>query len=115
VRDIFLISLVVVLSFIALPLMTSYNIDYISNHREDLQYGIALFLITLAAQTLNNLFFSQLMHRYNFIGAKMSNALNIMIYQKSLKYSVLASRRFSEAEIINYSQTDAERMNHVGF
>ena len=30
-----------------------------------------------------------------------------MIYNKSLKFSTLANKQFSEAEIINYSQTDA--------
>lgn len=38
-----------------------------------------------------------------------------MIYNKSLKYSTLANKKFSEAEIINYSQTDAERLTYAGF
>jgi ABC-type multidrug transport system fused ATPase/permease subunit len=38
-----------------------------------------------------------------------------MIYNKSLKYSTLANKKFSEAEIINYSQTDVERMTYAGF
>jgi ATP-binding cassette subfamily C (CFTR/MRP) protein 1 len=38
-----------------------------------------------------------------------------MIYNKSLKYSTLSDKRFSEAEIINYSQTDAERLTYAGF
>jgi ATP-binding cassette subfamily C (CFTR/MRP) protein 1 len=37
-----------------------------------------------------------------------------MIYHKALRYSTLADKRFSEAEIINYSQTDAERMTYAG-
>lgn len=39
----------------------------------------------------------------------------MMIYNKSLKYSTLANKQFSEAEIINYSQTDAEKLTYAGF
>jgi hypothetical protein len=38
----------------------------------------------------------------------------MIVYTKSLKYSPLADKEFTEAEIINYSQVDAERLVTIG-
>lgn len=86
-----------VIFYIAPVLLTSYNIDYIQSHRGDLQYGIILFLLTLFVEVGHKLSFSQTMYRFSFFGLKLYNTINMMIYHKSLKYSTLANKRFSDA------------------
>ncbi len=41
--------------------------------------------------------------------------MNMLIYAKSLKYSPIADKKFAEAEILNYSQTDVERLTYIGY
>lgn len=86
-----------VLFYVTQPLLTSYNIDYIQNHRGDLSYGITLFLITILTEVLNKISWNQVLYRFSFFGLKLFNTINTMIYHKSLKYSALADKRFSEA------------------
>lgn len=38
----------------------------------------------------------------------------MVIYNKSLRYCPLADKQFSEAEIINYSQVDSEKLTYIG-
>jgi membrane protein YdbS with pleckstrin-like domain len=39
----------------------------------------------------------------------------MMIYCKSFKYASNAEKQFSESDIINFSQVDAEKMTDMGF
>jgi ATP-binding cassette, subfamily C (CFTR/MRP), member 1 len=104
----------VTLLFMAMPFLTSFNIQYIQSSR-DVSKGIMLFGLTILVCMVQKISFAQLMYKFEFIGIQWCNCLNMMIYNKSLKYSTLANKEFSEAEIINYSQTDAERMTYAGF
>lgn len=103
-----------VLSYMATPFLTTWNIDYIRNHQGDIQYGVILFLATIFATVVHKIFFSQFFYNFTFFGINIKNCLNMMIFTKSLRYSTLADKQFSEAEIINYCQTDAERMTLFG-
>jgi ABC-type transport system involved in cytochrome bd biosynthesis fused ATPase/permease subunit len=49
------------------------------------------------------------------LGIKLANTVNMLIYEKSLKYSPIADKKFAEAEILNYSQTDVERFTYIGY
>jgi hypothetical protein len=39
----------------------------------------------------------------------------MLIFTKSLRYQSIAEKEFSESDIVNYSQVDAERMSSGGF
>jgi ABC-type multidrug transport system fused ATPase/permease subunit len=36
-----------------------------------------------------------------------------MIFNKAMKFPIISNRRFSEADIINHSQIDAENLNKI--
>jgi ABC-type bacteriocin/lantibiotic exporter with double-glycine peptidase domain len=40
------------------------------------------------------------------------NTINMMIFDKSLKFPILSNKQFTEADIINYSQIDADNLTH---
>ena len=65
--------------------------------------------------TLHKIMYAQLMYRLEQIGINLYNSVGMMVYCKSLKYPTLSEKKFSEAEIINYSQVDAERMTYIGY
>lgn len=98
----------------AFPILTALNIDYLTNNRDDIEVGILLFLLTLVVSIVHRIAFSQYLYRFQNLGIRLSNVVTMIIYNKSLKYSPLADKEFSEAEIINYSQIDAERLINVG-
>lgn len=49
------------------------------------------------------------------IGINLTNSLTMMIYCKSFKYASITEKKFSESDIINFSQVDSERMTDLGF
>ena len=96
------------------PVLTALNIDYLNNHRNDVKRGVLLFFLTFGVSVVHRVLFSQYFYRFMNLGIRLSNVVTMIIYNKSLKYSVEASKEFSEAEITNYSQVDAERLVYVG-
>jgi hypothetical protein len=36
-----------------------------------------------------------------------------MIFNKAMKFPIISNRKFSEADIINYSQIDADNLNKI--
>ena len=38
-----------------------------------------------------------------------------MIYDKALKHPLMTEKKYSIADIVNYSQVDAQRMTNMGF
>lgn len=53
-------------------------------------------------------------YRFNSLGVKLSTHLNLLIYHKSLNYSMVGNKGFSESDIIGYSQVDTDNMMYVG-
>lgn len=101
--------------FMASPFLTALNIDYIANDKSNLEKGIFLFALTLSVGLLKRIIDGQTNYMFRNFGTRMCNLLRMTIYHKSLRYSPLSDKKFSEAEIINYSQTDAGRLGALGY
>ena len=112
---IFALIVWVIILYLVRPLLTSINIDYIQNHQGNVNYGIQLFFLTLVVSILHRVSFTQVMYKFSMLGLKLANTMNMLIYAKSLKYSPIADKKFAEAEILNYSQTDVERLTYIGY
>ena len=56
---------------------------------------------------------------FNYIfgkfGFNLTNTLSLMIYSKAIKHPLLTEKHYSAAEIVNYSQVDAQRMTNIGY
>jgi ATP-binding cassette subfamily C (CFTR/MRP) protein 2 len=59
--------------------------------------------------------YSHVIYWLSILGVNLENSLTMMIYAKSLKFAEQANKSFTEAEIINYSQVDAEKMTNIGY
>jgi len=99
---------------VSTPILTALSINYISSDQGEAGYGFLLFLFTFFSMTLNRMFSTHLNYRLGNLGISMANTVTMMIFNKSLKYSELGNKDFSEAEILNYSQVDAERLVTIG-
>lgn len=49
------------------------------------------------------------------IGYSLCNTLSVCIFEKATKYPTLCSKKYTVAELINYSQVDAQRLTYLGF
>ena len=54
-------------------------------------------------------------YRFTMLGLNVTNNLTLLIYTKSLRFASIAQKDFSESEIINYSQVDAQRFSSGGY
>jgi hypothetical protein len=72
-----------------------------------------LFLLTIVDHLVQNILFLHLKYRQSVLGVDLVNNINLMIFNKAMKISIISNRRFSEADIINYSQIDAQNLNRI--
>jgi hypothetical protein len=87
--------------------VTALNIDYISNYRDNVGYGVGLFFATFLVAFLTRMTISHMFYRFTILGINLANTVTMMVFTKSLRYSSMADKEFTEGEIINYSQVDA--------
>jgi hypothetical protein len=109
-REWFYLSIILVLmeiTVVSTPVLTALSISYITHDQGETGYAVLLFLATFGVMTLSRMFSTHFTYRMGNIGISMSNTVTMMIFNKSLKYSELGNKDFSEAEILNYSQVDA--------
>jgi len=98
------------------PWITALMMNYIS-HKEDYEsyYGYMLFGVILILQVVKSLCETHLGYNFTKFGINITNNLTLLIFTKSLKYQSIAEKTFTESDIINYSQVDAERLVSTGF
>ena len=73
-----------------------------------------LFVLTTLGFSLYNVIYIYQRYRIKYFGASLSSTINLAIYQKALKYPILANKQYSEGDIINLSQIDAENLTQFG-
>jgi ABC-type bacteriocin/lantibiotic exporter with double-glycine peptidase domain len=96
------------------PVLIYFDIDYINNGQENLSQGIMLFILTTLGFLLFNIVNTYRLYLINYFGVHLSSTINLVIFNKALKFPTLSNRQFTEADIINYSQIDAENLNQIG-
>jgi len=98
------------------PYLTALMMRYIA-HKEDYAdyYGVMLFVFVIVLEIVKSISETHLGYRFTILGINLTNNLTLLIYSKSLKFASIAEKDFSESEIINYSQVDAERLSGGGY
>jgi ABC-type multidrug transport system fused ATPase/permease subunit len=95
--------------------VTALMMRYIAHKEEyELSDGILLFLGILFMQLAKSISDTNMAYRSARLGGNLTNGLTLLIFNKTLKYPSVAEKEFSESDIINYSQIDAERMASGG-
>jgi uncharacterized membrane protein (DUF485 family) len=89
-----ILSIVVEAFYLSYPVLIYFNVDYLQNHREDLNYGIILFAITILVSFMYNLTYTNLKYRFKSLGVNISTHLNLLIFHKSLGYSLVGEKTF---------------------
>ena len=79
-----------------------------------MKYGVALFVTTVVASFFYNIIYTNLKYLFKSLGVNISTHLNLLIYHKSLKYSLSSDKTFNASDIISYSQTDTDNMMLIG-
>lgn len=69
-------------------------------------FGLNLFMSIL--QTFMWYYFA-------ILGYNLSNTMSLLIFDKALKHPLISEKKFTIANIINYSQVDAQRLTYMGF
>lgn len=72
-----------------------------------------LFVLTTVGFLLYSILGVHQQYCQNYLGTNLVGTANLMIFNKALKYPVLSSRKFTETDIINYSQIDAENLTNL--
>jgi ABC-type bacteriocin/lantibiotic exporter with double-glycine peptidase domain len=108
-----LITLGVYAFYLFFPVLIYFDINYVNSKDENIGLGVGLFLLTTVGLLMYNVGENYHRFRVSQFGINLSSTINLAIFQKALKFPLLASRRFSEADIINLSQIDAENLNQV--
>lgn len=93
------LCLLVEVFYLSYPILIYFNIDYLQNHRSDLKYGISLFAITMFSCFMYNFTYTNLKFRAKCLGVNISTHLNLIIFYKSLHYSLVGDKKFKEADI----------------
>ena len=89
--------IVTVIFYASTPTLTALSIKFIAENRQDMRWGVALFILTFLANFANRIATSQSQYGFRTFGIRLSNVVTMLIYNKSLKYSPMGDKTFSEA------------------
>lgn len=91
-----------------------FDIEYVSKGEQVISTSVWLFLLTTLGLLVFNIINIYEKYRIHYFGANLSATINLVIFKKALSVPLLATTRFTEADIINLSQIDAENLNQFG-
>lgn len=76
-------------------------------------YAFILFLLTTVGLLLYSMVTIHQKYKQNEFGTNLVNITNMMIFNKSLNYPIISSKKFKQADIINYCQIDADNLKYL--
>ena len=98
-----------------IPILTSKIISYIASNNKTLSMGIFYTSIVLLVKFVENLALSSLFYRMGLLGFNLSNNISLCIFNKALKFPTLCNKKFTVAELVNYTEVDAQRLGDIGW
>jgi len=96
------------------PLLIQYIIAYITDKERDIQKGIILVLCVIFSRLLIAIFSSRAEVLLTQLGIRTSNAVNGLVYEKSLKFSLMRSAEHSQGSLVNHIQVDSDKLYNLG-
>jgi len=96
------------------PLLIKFIIKYISSPERNDKTGILLVLGVVVSRLLIAIFSSRAQILLTLLGINTSKAINGLVYEKSLKFSLIQSAEHSQGSLINHIQVDTEKLYSLG-
>lgn len=103
---------------ISAPLMLRLIIDFIQTPTKEtpgMWYGITLIGVYLFIDLLGKMFSQQGNYMQAILGAKAYTGVVAITYNKVLRCSSATNKTFSQGEIINFIQVDAEKIKFLAW
>jgi ABC-type bacteriocin/lantibiotic exporter with double-glycine peptidase domain len=94
----------------SIPYVTQIIIAYISSGKKELSKGIMYISGILVLKFVQNVAESRMYYNLSIIGYNLCNTISVCIFEKASRYPTLCSKKYTVAELINYSQVDAQRL-----
>ena len=88
---------------------------YAKEEEKTTQQSLFLFFLCFFAGLFVSFSVAHISYIFGLFGFNLSNALTLLIYNKSLKHPLLASKKYKISNIINFAEVDAERMTYMSF
>ena len=104
------VTLIFVCNNMYQPILMNQIMSYVKSENKDLNMGLLFFATVFATNFLTAISDSHMCYHFSLLGFNLSNALSLLIYEKSLKHPLLTEKKYSVSDIINYSEVDAQRM-----
>ncbi|EGR28734.1 hypothetical protein IMG5_169310 [Ichthyophthirius multifiliis] len=92
------------------PILIRVVIDYVSDQKHDLDYGIILLLLIMLSRILNCLTECHSAFNFNILGYNFTNAISIALFKKSLNISLLNQQQYNSGILINMLQVDTQKL-----
>ena len=96
------------------PLLIGYIIDYVQQDDRDIKTEALLVSGVVVAKMLVTLFSSRSNMLYIILDIKTSNAVNGLVYEKILKFSLIRSVDHSQGSLVNHIQVDSDTLYELG-
>ena len=106
----FFCSLIAQLLQYTVPLLISSIIDYVSKEEKNIKVGVLLVLGVVCSRFLLILFETRASVLYTLLDIKTSSAINGVMLEKALKFSLVRSSDHSQGSLVNNFQIDSEKL-----
>lgn len=103
-----------ILSF-STPLMINILIRYVKNPDKTWQQGLELLFIILGLKLIFSFITSHQTFSFSYLGVRLENVLNMSLYKKSLKFSLINSKTYNVGELVNYMQVDSQKLRDLPY
>ena len=116
VSEMFGLNLIKWACIISQPILISLILDFIDTDSDSdggTAYGLLLIIIYILIDLVSNIISEQLNMIQKLLQIKIKNGIICLIYEKILKLSSATNKIFSQGEIINFIDVDANKIKYL--
>ena len=116
VSEMFGLNLIKWACIISQPILISLILDFIDTDSDSdggIAYGLLLIIIYILIDLVSNIISEQLNMIQKLLQIKIKNGIICLIYEKILKLSSATNKIFSQGEIINFIDVDANKIKYL--
>jgi len=97
------------------PFLINHIINYITDPNRTIQTGIFIVVGIVLARVLLSIFLARMRILLAMWAVKSANAVNGVIYEKILRFSLIRSVEHNTGSLVNHIQVDSDRLNYAAW